>query len=302
MTTSAANGAVVVGVDATTHSDAALEWATRYATAHHRPLLLVHAAGVPTVYESLSGPTENRRELRIAGRRTTDRALGLVRQQAPELEVRVHMALGIARDVLLDSIEGAHLLVVGSRGRGSLASFVLGSVSVGMAAKAPCPVVVVRPIMARHEDSPYFGSVVVGVDATDLSQAALEQAFDLASTEGRALVVMHAWGPGLVMYHQPPEIETFAGEEHHLALAEALAGYAERYPDVAVTEYHTQQEPGRELVRISEDAYLVVVGSRGRSEARSVIFGSVSRYVVEHARCPVMVVRRPAPVAAVTSA
>lgn len=295
MTTSAATGAVVVGVDATTHSDAALEWATRYATAHRRPLLLVHAAGVPTVYESFTGPTENRRELRIAGRRTTDRALGLVQQHAPDLEVRVHMALGVARDVLLDSIEGAHLLVVGSRGRGSLASLVLGSVSVGLAAKAPCPVAVVRPMMGRREDSPYAGRIVVGVDGTELSQPALEHAFEIASVEGRGLVVLHAWGPAMETDHHHHEIENFVAEQHHLALGEALAGYAERFPDVAVTEYHTHDEAARELVRVSEDAWLVVVGSRGRGDTRSVVFGSVSRFVVEHARCPVLVVRRPAP-------
>ena len=121
MTTTAAKGAVVVGYDGTLHSDAALDWAVRYATDHGRSLLVVNAAGTPTVYESLTGPTENRKELRIAGRQTTDRALVRVKERAPHLDVSAHVALGNAHEVLPECAEGAHLLVVGSRGRGSVA-------------------------------------------------------------------------------------------------------------------------------------------------------------------------------------
>jgi nucleotide-binding universal stress UspA family protein len=294
MTSSAANGAVVVAVDATTHSDAALEWAVRHATAHRRPLLIVHAAGVPTVYASMTGPVENRSELRILGRRTTDRALGLVRRQSPDLEVRVRMTLGTARDVVLASLEGAHLLVVGSRGRGSIASVVLGSVSVGLSAHAPCPVVVVRPVMARREGTPYSDRIVVGVDGTESSTEALGFAFDLASTQGRGLTVLHACPAGGVQGGLAShDTRAVLVEEHRLEVAEALAGYAEKFPDVDVIERHEDAEPGYALVLASEDAETVVVGSRGRNDAAAVLFGSVSRHVVEHARCPVAVVRRP---------
>jgi nucleotide-binding universal stress UspA family protein len=293
MTTSAAHGAVVVGIDGTTHSDAALEWAVRYAATHRRPLLLVHAAGVPTVYESFAGPTENRKELRIAGRRTTDRALGLVTLQAPELEVRIHMALGSPKDVISGSLEGAHMLVLGSRGRGSLASFVLGSVSRGLSSHAPCPVAIIRPVMARMEDGAYSGRIVVGVDGTETSQAALGMAFELAASQGRELAVLHAWGHGGVQ-GDLASIETRAAliEEHKLVVAESLAGYAEKYPDVPVTQHHADREPGHALVAASHDAETVVVGARGRHDSAAVLFGSVSRHVVEHACCPVIVVRR----------
>jgi nucleotide-binding universal stress UspA family protein len=281
MTTSVANGAVVVAVDATTHSDAALEWAVRYAAAQNRPLLIVHAAGVPTVYESFPDPVENRHELRILGRRTTDRALGLARQQSPGLEVRVRMSLGAPRDVVMASLDGAHLLVVGSRSRGTIASAVLGSVSVGLSAHAPCPVVVVRPVMARRAGTSYSGRVVVGFDGTETSRDALAMGFELASMQGRGLTVLHAWAAG--------------GVQRELDVAEALADYVEKYPDVEVVVRHVDEPAARELVRASEDAEMVVVGSRSRGDVASVLFGSVSRHVVEHARCPVVVVRRPVP-------
>ena len=99
---------------------------------------------MPTVYDSFAGPVENRQQLRIAGRRITDRAYGMAHRLAPDLDVRVHLALGGTHSVLLDSLNGAHLLVVGSRSRGTLARLLLGSVSVAVSAHASCPVVVVR--------------------------------------------------------------------------------------------------------------------------------------------------------------
>jgi nucleotide-binding universal stress UspA family protein len=295
MTTNAAKGAVVVGYDATAHSDAALDWAVRYATDHGRPLLVVHAAGTPTVYESLNGAGENRKELRIAGRRVTDRALVHVKERAPHLDVSVHMALGNAHDVLLDSVEGAHLLVVGSRGRGSLASLLLGSVSVGVSTHAPCPVVVVRPENDRARFGPFVGRIVVGVDGSDASMAALDFAFELASTEFKPLAIVHAWGAaGVYRDLMSYEVRLETAEEHELMVAESIAGYAEKYPDVLVTQHQDEEDPSRTLVTASEDADTIVVGSRGRRDAKAVLFGSVSRFVVEHAHCPVIVVRRPA--------
>jgi nucleotide-binding universal stress UspA family protein len=294
MTTSAAKGAVVVGYDATQHSDAALDWAVRYATDHGRPLLIVHAAGVPVVYDTFSGTNESRKEMRIAGRQTTDRGLVRVRERAPALEVDVHMALGNAHDALLSAAAEADLLVVGSRGRGSIASLLLGSVSVDVSSHAPCPVVVVRPEKDRARFGPYVGRIVVGVDGSDASMAALDFAYELASTEFKPLAIVHAWGAsGVYKDLMSYEARLETAEEHELQVAESIAGYAEKYPDVMATQHQDEDDPSRTLVTASEDADTIVVGSRGRHDAAAVVFGSVSRFVVEHAHCPVIVVRRP---------
>ena len=283
----------MIGYDATSHSDAALDWAVRYATTHRRPLLITHAAGVPTVYETFTGPDENRKELRILGRRVCDQALTRVKEQAPDLPVQTHMALGNAHDVLLDSGEGAHLVVVGSRGRGSVGSFLLGSVSVDVSAHAPCPVVVVRPQTDRARFGPYLGHIVVGVDGSEASMGALDFAFELASTECKPLAIVHSWGAaGVYKDLMSYEVRLETAEEHELQVAESIAGYGEKYPDVVVTQHQEEEDPARTLVTASEDADTVVVGSRGRRDAASVVFGSVSRFVVEHAHCPVIVVRR----------
>ena len=293
MTANASKGSVVVGYDATRHSDAALDWAVRYATEHDRRLLVVNAAGTPTFYEDFRGPSENRKELRMAGRRTADRGLVHIKQRAPDLEVSVHVALGDARDVQLDAAEGAHLMVVGSRGRGAVASLLLGSVSVGVSAHAPCPVVVVRPEDDRARFGPFVGRIVVGVDGSDASMAALDLAYELASTEFKPLAIVHAWGAlGAYRDLMSYELRLETAEEHELLVAESIAGYAEKYPDVQVTQHQDEGDPARTLVIASCDADTVVVGCRDRADAKAVVLGSVSRSVVAHARCPVIVVRR----------
>ena len=299
MTRNTAKGAVVLGYDGTPRSDAALDWAARYAMTHGRPLLLTYAAGVPTAYDSFSGIQENREDLQVVGEQILEAAMLRAHDLAPGLTTETHVALGSPHHVLLQSAEGAHLLVVGSHGRGSIASMLLGSVSVDMTAHAPCPVVVVRPEKDRARFGPYLHHIVVGVDGTGASRGALDIAFELASTERKPLAVVHAWGAaGVYKDLMSYEARLEVAEEHELSVAESIAGYAERYPDVHVTQHQEEEDPARSLVMASEDADLIVLGSRGRSDAASVVFGSVSRFVVEHASCPVMVVRRaPVPTA-----
>lgn len=220
MTTDAAKGAVVLGYDATDHSDAALGWAVQYAQIHRRPLLVVNAAGTPVVHATVGGLAESRRELRILGRRTTDRALARVRQTAPDIDVSTHVALGHAEEVLLDSVGAAHRLVVGSRGRGTVASLLLGSVSARVSAHAPCPVVVVRTGGDGARTGPFADRIVVGVDGSEVSIGALDLAFELASTEFKPLAIVHAWGDaGVYRDMASYEIRVATAEEHALQLA-----------------------------------------------------------------------------------
>jgi len=287
-TTSVTKGAVVVGVDAAAHTDAAIAWATRYAAEHRLPLTLVHGAGTFARLTSFD-PTVTRQQMRIEGRRVTDDALAkaqkLMRSSGVEVEVRVQVLLAEGRDALLEAAADAALLVVGSRGRGTIASVLLGSVSVGVSAHAACPVVVARP---GHDD----GHVVVGVDGTESSVRALGFAFDTASWQGRKLDVVNTWGGGTPypggMVGEQRRVVT---EDHRLLVAEALAGLAEKYPDVVVAEYVVENDAVDALVRASQEASLVVVGSRNRGDAAGLLLGSVSREVVEKAHGSVAVVR-----------
>jgi nucleotide-binding universal stress UspA family protein len=292
MNTSVVPGSVVVGVDGSAHSEVAVEWAAAHARDHQRPLTIVHAAGGLGRLKTFGDVAATRRSLRMAGRRVTDHALGIAQRVDARLDISVYMPLAEARPVLLEAAETAGLLVVGTRGRGSLASFLLGSVSSDVSAHAGCPVVVVRRAHAAAPENELAGKVVVGLDGSHTSMAALELAFDLASWQRRPLAVLHAWGieSGYLDLTRA-DLRQQVADDHALLVAESLAGYGEKYPDVTVTRHQVRQDPADALLAASRSASTVVVGSRGLGDAAAILLGSVSRAVVERGHCTTVVVR-----------
>jgi nucleotide-binding universal stress UspA family protein len=276
-------------VDGSAGSAAALAWAAAYAQRRRRPLTIVNGAGDPWKISELVGIDDARQELLKESRRVTDQALGVVRRIAPDLDVEVTAPLSEARQALLDVAEKASILVVGTRGLGPVKALLLGSVSTALAAHAGCPVAVVRP--GERDEGRTAAPVVVGADGSEASTAALELAFELASTEHRPLVVVHSWSDpdrsvDPASYRQRADVV----EERNRMLAESLAGYEERYPDVTVERRLPDARPLDTLVELSETAAVVVVGARGRSGLHALV-GSTSRALVEHARCTVVVAR-----------
>ena len=270
-------GAVVVGVDGSESSDAAVTWAAEYADIRQRPLVLMAAAGRSAAPSRTRDRHDARQTRRIESRRATDHALGLARRAAPQLDVRATVPLTEADEALIEASRSASLVVVGTRGRGRATSLLLGSVSAAVCEHAECPVAVVRGAVTEDDLAPR--PVVVGTDGTALSADALDFAFDLASTEGRSLHVVHNVGRDVAHV-----------EEHQRALEIAIAGHEEQYPDVEVHRHLPLSAPADTLAVLSETAGAVVVGARAHHGPVATL-GSVSRAVVERARCPVVVVR-----------
>ncbi|WP_046302128.1 universal stress protein, partial [Mycobacterium sp. UM_Kg27] len=123
-----------------------------------------------------------------------------------------------------------------------------------------------------------------------VSEAATALAFEEASLRGVELVAVYAWhDTGLLDF---PGIDTAAmASEGELALAERLAGWRERYPDVTVRRVVVDDRPADQLVEQSQEAQLLVVGSHGRGGFTGMLLGSVSQAVVQSAHAPVAVVR-----------
>lgn len=285
-------GSVLVAIDGSTGSDTALAWAAVYAEAKDRPLAIVHIGDLPVVTDFAIDIPAARDDLLQSGHRVTDRALERVTASHPALPAEAYVTLGEPRALLTEMAGEASVLVLGSRGRGALASLLLGSVSVALAARAPCPVVVARPL--PRDVAPGDLSVVVGVDGGEDAADALVLAFELASAQFRPLEVVYAIGdPWLSPYPDmvTPDLVTASLDASGLLLDELLEGYGAKFPDVVVRRRVMQETPTQALVDASATASVVVVGCRGRGGARSLVLGSVSRSVVERAHSTVVVSR-----------
>ncbi|WP_319461287.1 universal stress protein [Micromonospora sp. RTP1Z1] len=290
-----ANGAaVVVGVDGSEPAMRAVRLAAAEAARRHRPLRVVHGFIWPLLRVPVSPLTEGPPGggLRHQAQELVAAAVAEAEGAAPGLRVSGEIIDGEASAVLLGESPTATMIVLGDRGLGGFAALVVGSVAVQVASYADCPVLV-----ARGEDHA-AGPVVVGVDGSALSRAAVEFAVAEAAVRGARLHAVHAYthptssGPG-DMQPLVYEENQLRGEEDRV-LAESLTGLTERYPEVPVTRAAVHGRPVATLTEATRDAQLLVVGGQGRSELGGLLLGSVSHGVLHHAACPVAVVRSPA--------
>ncbi|WP_200210089.1 universal stress protein [Micromonospora coerulea] len=282
---------VVVGVDGSPTALDAVRVAAREAAARHRPLRVVHAFIWP-LYAASHGPVPAAPPdagLRQEAEKLVREAVDEARKVSAELAVTGHVVDGAAAPVLVRESRDGALLVLGHRGLGGFADLLVGSVAVHLSARADCPVLVVRG--EPRADGP----VVVGVDGSALSDEAIGFAFAEAAQRGTSLVAVHAWryprpaGPGDIV-PLVYDAEELAAEEERV-LAESLAGWTERYPEVPVRHRLVAATPARALVEESTNAQLTVVGAHGRGAFRGLLLGSVSHAVLHHARSPLAIVR-----------
>ncbi|NUT36644.1 MAG: universal stress protein [Hamadaea sp.] len=284
-------GAVVVGVDGSKEALAAVDLAAAEAVWRARPLHVVHGFIWPYLHVPLgpsdSGPPEG--GLRHQADHLVEEAVERARATAPGLRVTGEVRTGSGGEVLIESSRSASLVVVGDRGLGAFAGLLLGSVAVHVAAHAGCPVLISRGTI--RPDLP----VLVAVDGSPANNAAIGFAFAAASARGVPVVALHVWahpmssGPGDM---QPLVYdESLIQQDEERVLAEAVAGWHDRYPDLTVLRRTAHGRVRRTIIDAAAEAQLVVVGARGRGGFTGLLLGSVSQSVLHHSPCPTAIVR-----------
>lgn len=292
---STARTTIVAGVDGSESARRAALWAADVAARRHHPLRLVHADDAYSFGYAggLAPPQSYFDDRQAAGLRLLAAAEAAVREVYPDLDVGVDLRTAGPVPTLIEQTDDALLLVLGARGTGGLRGVLVGSTAVALVAHGHCPVAVVRGA-TPDASPPTRGPVVVGVDGSPTSGAAIATAFDEASWRGAELVAVHSWleyaTDHMLARGLDPGWAPVEQAETEL-LAQRLAGWQEKYPDVVVRRVVTQGRPVERLTEQAVGAQLVVVGSRGHGGFAGMLLGSTSQALIDHATCPLLVVR-----------
>ena len=292
--------AILVGVDGSKAALRAVRWAAHDAALRNVPLTLVHVVNDPIKeWSQVPAPAGLRQWQEKRAREFITSAIKVAEESTGErgpVQIDSKVFHSATVPTLVDLSKEAEMVVVGYRGHGgTVVRNFLGSVSSGLVYHAHCPVAVIHdeePLVTNVARAP----VLLGIDGSPASEAATAIAFDEASRRGVGLIALHAWTDLRVsdLKEMFPNFDWEAGlSDEEETLAERLAGWRERYPEVGIHRRIEVGEPARWLIEASEQAQLIVLGSHGRGGFAGMLLGSVGAAVVNRARIPVIVARQP---------
>ena len=276
---------VVVGVDQSSFAADALRWAIQYAAPHDKAVTAIMAWSHP----GNNGADRARAELASYGEarleldRIVEHCLG-----GQDFEVTRCVVRGMPAAELIAASRDASLVVVGARGLGGFDGLLLGSVSRNVLNGSHSAVAVVRP-PELHDDGP----IVIGVDGSPASRAALRWALDDACVRPRRVVGIYAWerhaadgGRHAAGYLDEATLSRRAETLLNRELEQAVSAIV----DESLTARLEQGGAAGILVAASASASLLVVGSRDHNPLAEPLLGSVSDQVAHHACSPVVFV------------
>jgi nucleotide-binding universal stress UspA family protein len=287
---------IVVGVDGTDESLAAITWAANEALLRRTTLQMT--AAVPSGTSSLAyvgAPPSYFEDFIDDARTNVSRAVthaeSTARRAGITLVINPRMQTGDPKDVLIDASEHARMIVTGIHLKHRNVLSAVGSTSWELAGYARCPVVVVKSEPTSHPE--IIPTVVVGVDGSAIADRALDIAFDEAAIRGARIVVAHVWDYHRVDAALDPlrELTWDAdGERTSAAISAMVAPRRAAYPDLVVEQQIFDDRPADGLASAAAGADLLVVGCRGRGALRSLAVGSTSLHLLASVDCPLMLV------------
>ncbi len=288
-------GVIIVGIDGSKCARDAAQWAAAEALRRHASLGLVFAYHLPPAGSSGFSPypTNLLTDLRENGSGVLADTTAVLRRANPALEITSKLVYGHPAAVLQKAAKRALLTVVGSHGANRI-TVALGSVAAAVAEGCPGPVAVIHDAVTTST-----GPVVVGVDGSATSRAAMEYAFAAADSRKVPLIAVHCWsdpsidGPVPAYAADVLTVRQIQDEEREL-LDRELADWVKKYPDVRVQQAVIHDRPAAGLMDYAPFAQLIVVGSRGHGGVAGMLLGSTGQALIAHGTCPVVIVR-PAP-------
>ena len=273
MTAVSARGIVAVGVDGSPEAVGAARWAVEAAHLRHLDVLVVCAYQIP----STPGLTA---ESIAACRNAADHVVSDVVSQLnvpPWMKVGALVELASPVMLLGRVSETAALLVIGGHHFNLVDQLLTGPVASPVAAQADCPVVVVPG--AWRWTAADVRPVVVALDGQTPATAALDFAFAEAELRRCGVIALHAFALR----------DASSDQRQRVTIAEVLAGHEQDHPDIAVKALFIPGEPEQAIIDQSFSAAMIVVGRPHRHR-----FGSwtrsVAKAVLDHTRCPLVVV------------
>lgn len=284
---------VIVGVDGSEGSIEALRWAAHEASRRQWPLHVMTCAQLPISIEAgmvgvgaFAGSTMDTivKDQELVNQRAVD----LARSFGLGLLVTGETVLGAPGYALVSASHEDDLVAVGASSHSGRLADVLGSVPTVVAHRARCPVVVVHGSERRDE---HLKCIVVGVDGSAGSDAALLWAAEQATRCGAELVLVHGWAypylgsrTGVAEPRDEMRLDAMRTLEASALKAHEVA------PSLKCHSIITEESPAKALIDAAAEADLVVVGSRGHGGFTALLLGSVSRTVLQHSPRPVVVV------------
>ncbi|MGB3411071.1 MAG: universal stress protein [Microthrixaceae bacterium] len=280
---------IVVGIDQSPDSLGALDFAIEEAALRRAELEVIWAWSDKMPKPATSGDQTDMVDIGARAQLQLDE---VVLGRVPEgVAVTTRAIVAKPEAALLESGGFADMLVVGARGEGGFMGLQLGSVSLKVASRSTCPVVVVRGLA----DGPVADTearIVVGVDGSKGSRNALRWALNYAAVHGLPVVAVNAWAESVTRTPYPGlGVSVEAIEASAKELLDSEIELAAR--DVPAVTVHARTEScngATALIEASAGASLVVVGSRGHSDFLGNLLGSVTQQVLRHARCSTVVV------------
>jgi nucleotide-binding universal stress UspA family protein len=283
---------LVVGVDGSDSSLLAVDWAVDEAARHGLPLRLLHAFRWERYERALPQFTTGRRAGEVMAQNIVASCAQRAGLREPEVKVSEEVLPDDAVSALLRAAPDAFALVVGERGRGEVSGLLLGSVSLAVAARAACPVVVVRGAPPNIRGS--LGRIVVGVGDAAERTGAVRFAAREAQARGCALTAVRAWRRPAHEHGDDPLVADDAAqaldERASTELEDALREAVREHPDLSVRRHTAEGPAHRVLLDAAADADLVVVGAQRRHGHFGLQLGRAAHTLLHHSACPVAVV------------